>query len=126
LIRTDFSDDLLWERVKRLAVEPTPEDQFQACVTFVDDPTLSGITPDQALRALDPADEHGFIFIVDSETLRNEDLPILVVDCIDQPGQQFRVVPAWMWSVENNLSLSNMGFEEFVEAVSQDGVFRGF
>jgi hypothetical protein len=31
-----------------------------------------------------------------------------------------------MWSVENNLSLSNMGFEEFAESVDEDGVFRGF
>lgn len=28
--------------------------------------------------------------------------------------------------VENNLSLANMGFEEFADAVDEDGVFRGF
>jgi hypothetical protein len=31
-----------------------------------------------------------------------------------------------MWSVENNLALSNMDFEEFATAVDGDGVFRGF
>jgi hypothetical protein len=31
-----------------------------------------------------------------------------------------------MWGVENNLSVSNMGFEEFADKVDQDGVFRGF
>jgi hypothetical protein len=28
--------------------------------------------------------------------------------------------------IENNLSLANMDFEEFAEAVDPDGVFRGF
>jgi hypothetical protein len=30
------------------------------------------------------------------------------------------------WSVENNLSLANMDFEEFANAVDVDGLFRGF
>jgi hypothetical protein len=38
----------------------------------------------------------------------------------------FRVVPQEMWAVENNLSLGNMDFKEFADAVGQDGVFRGF
>jgi hypothetical protein len=29
-------------------------------------------------------------------------------------------------SIENNLSIGNMGFEEFAEAVDRDGTFRGF
>jgi hypothetical protein len=31
-----------------------------------------------------------------------------------------------MWEVENNLSIANMGFEEFANAVDKDGIFRGF
>jgi hypothetical protein len=31
-----------------------------------------------------------------------------------------------LWSVENNLSIANMGFDEFADAVYKDGVFRGF
>jgi hypothetical protein len=29
-------------------------------------------------------------------------------------------------SIENNLSLANMGFEEFAGSIGADGVFRGF
>ncbi|MFF4054379.1 DUF6924 domain-containing protein [Streptomyces sp. NPDC001668] len=31
-----------------------------------------------------------------------------------------------LWSMENNLSGANMDFEEFADAVEEDGVFRGF
>jgi uncharacterized protein DUF6924 len=31
-----------------------------------------------------------------------------------------------MWSVENNLSIANMDFDEFADAVDQDGVYRRF
>jgi hypothetical protein len=49
-----------------------------------------------------------------------------VIDALDEPGRTFRVVPSELWAVENNLSLSNMDFEEFAEAVDGDGVFRAF
>ena len=44
----------------------------------------------------------------------------------DEPGRTFRVIPSEMWSVENNLSIANMDFAEFADAVDEDGVFRGF
>ena len=62
----------------------------------------------------------------DRITLAQPNYPILVVDLYDQPGQTFRVIPAEMWGVENNLSIANMDFEEFADAVDQDGIFRGF
>jgi hypothetical protein len=31
-----------------------------------------------------------------------------------------------LWSIENNISLGNMDWEEFAEAADYDGVFRGF
>ncbi|MGH8024190.1 MAG: DUF6924 domain-containing protein [Limisphaerales bacterium] len=31
-----------------------------------------------------------------------------------------------MWAVENNLSVANMGFDEFMDAAGKNGVFRGF
>jgi hypothetical protein len=53
-------------------------------------------------------------------------LSFLVVDLDETPGRTFRVVPSEAWGVENSLSLANMGFEEFAEAVDEHGVFRGF
>jgi hypothetical protein len=54
------------------------------------------------------------------------DHALLVVDLHKEPGRTFRVVPSEAWGVENNLSLANMDFEEFADAVDEHGVFRGF
>ena len=35
------------------------------------------------------------------------------------PDRTFRVVASEMWSVENNLSIANMGLEEFVGAADR-------
>ena len=48
------------------------------------------------------------------------------MDLLGEPGRTFRVIPSEIWGVENNLSIANMGFEEFADAVDSDGVFRGF
>ncbi|WP_376771528.1 DUF6924 domain-containing protein [Actinomadura alba] len=37
-----------------------------------------------------------------------------------------RVIATEFWSIENNLSLSNMDFHEFADAVDEEGIFRGF
>ena len=49
-----------------------------------------------------------------------------MVDLYEEPGRTFRVIPAEIWSVDNNLSIANMDFAEFADAVEPDGVFRGF
>ena len=35
-------------------------------------------------------------------------------------------MPSEMWGVENNLSIANLEFDEFVDAADPDGVFRDF
>jgi hypothetical protein len=47
------------------------------------------------------------------------------VDLFDEPGRTFRVIPSEMWGIENNLSTSNMGFDEFAVLADKDGIFRG-
>ena len=66
------------------------------------------------------------MFVVDSTTMAHEEHPVAVLDLWHQPGRTFRVIPSQMWSVENNLSISNMDFFEFADAVDDDGIFRGF
>jgi hypothetical protein len=64
--------------------------------------------------------------IVDDATVRWPEHPILVVDLWHEPGRGFRAVPAAVQSIENNLSIANMDFGEFADAVDEDGIFRGF
>lgn len=42
----------------------------------------------------------------------------------DEPA--FRVIPSQLWSVENNLNISNMDWRDFFQATGAGGVFRGF
>ena len=51
---------------------------------------------------------------------------LLVLDLLAVPGRTFRAPPSQIQSIENNLSLPNMDFEEFAEATDEEGVFRGF
>lgn len=125
LIRTDFTDGQAWQRVADAALAPSSHG-FRAQLELVDDPCDEGLTVEQAVAAL-PAGQGPFLtFLADPITITDPEHPIVVVDLGWEPGRHFRVAPAAMWSVENNLSLSNMDWEDFAASVDADGVFRGF
>jgi hypothetical protein len=126
VLRTDFSGAAAWESICAAIREPAGEFQFQAYVDFVSDPEYDGLTVEQLLSLIPQGSNHTFIFIVDHVALSRPDHPILVVDLYTEPGRTFRVIPSEMSSVENNLSIANMDFEDFAESVDEDGVFRGF
>ena len=54
------------------------------------------------------------------------DHPLLIVDLFEGSGREFRARPSQIQTIENNLSIANMDFQEFAEAVDQSGIFRGF
>jgi hypothetical protein len=138
VIRTDFTHVEEWTQLQDTILEPQTNDEFTANVEFVDDQAYDGLTAARLLEIV-PTDPYVPIaFLVDTQTLTHPDRPILVVNTGDdreilededeepQYGATFRVVPAEMWNVENNLSLANMNWEEFADSVDDDGVFRGF
>jgi uncharacterized protein DUF6924 len=125
LLRTDFSDESAWGALCE-AVQTPSEEGFEARVDCISDPSLSGLTVDQLIALTRKGSSHAFAFLADRLALTSPDRPILVVDLQDEPGRTFRVIPGKMWSVENNLSLANMDYEEFADSVDADGVFRGF
>ena len=126
VIRTDFSDDATWEHVCKLIQEPQTQDNFQAYVECISDTTCIGLTPEKVASVL-PKDSHRtFAFLVDTVAIQNREHAVLVVDLAEDPGRSFRVIPSEAWGVQNNLSLANMGFDEFAASVDTDGVFRGF
>ena len=69
---------------------------------------------------------HSFLFIADRLTLTHPEFPILVVDLYASRGREFRALPTQVQAIQNNLSIANMDFEEFANAVDKDGIFRGF
>lgn len=123
LIRLDFTDDARWQEAVAAAERPNDEG-FRACVYPIDDPANAGRTPEAIITGFGEDAPWLFLF-ADARTLAESDLPFLCVDR-EQPADTVRCVAAQLWSVENNLRLSNMELRTFCEAAGADGVFRGF
>jgi hypothetical protein len=140
VIRTDYSDEPAWGALVSALSRPWGEG-FDACVHFVDDSAWDGATVDEVLAVV-RADEYlSVVFIADTVTMTTETQPLLAVttaapDSLDnedydhtvQFGREFRTIPGGVHWIEANLSLANMGYEEYAEAAcgEPDGVFRGF
>ena len=128
VIRTDFDNREAWRTICDLICAPVHEGEntFYAYVDFVEDSQYRNQPVADLLRTLPKDYKHSFLFVVDGETISGADFPILVVDLLESPGRTFRTTPAQVQGIENNLSIANMGFDEFADAVDRDGVFRGF
>jgi hypothetical protein len=124
VLRTDFSDSATWDAV--CSNIQAPQSEFRAYVHFISDRDYDGIAIPQLVPLATEIARRTFMFIVDRTTMTHEEHPVAVLDLWHKPGRTFRVIPSQMWSVENNLSLANMDFFEFADAVGDDGIFRGF
>jgi len=129
LVRTWFGDDGAWSALTEEVGTPS-EDGFLANVTPVDDPAFEGLTA-EALR--DKQTDGPIVsFLADETTLTSAEHPVLAVWVLPRrDGDQrdlapFRVVPAELWSVENNINLANLDWADFTRSAGPDGVFRGF
>lgn len=124
LVRTDFTDDAAWS-VLRTAVATESDDGFLPDLEVVDDRAWEDASVEDLRRAaLDAGVEIPLLFVGDGPAMA-DDLPVLVVDLHEDPPPPFRCVARELWSVENNLSLANMDWHEFVDASDDDGVYRG-
>ncbi|MCA1007216.1 hypothetical protein LCL87_15940 [Rhodococcus hoagii] len=132
LIRTDFSDDTKWREAAAAAMAPGEGENsdFSAYLTCIDNPENDGLSIPDLIERIGDHPPY-YLFIADHTTITDPEHPILAVDTGPEDfgstrGQTVRVIPSQMWSIENNLSISNMDFDEFVESADQDGVYRGF
>jgi hypothetical protein len=122
LIRTDFSDQEGWEAL-RTAVGTPDEDDFLANLHIVDDPAYRDATAEQ-LAALLPPDS--LLIVADKLAITSPEQPLLCIHQGDEGSEQLRVIAEELWSIENNISLANMDWDEFTGAADDDGIFRGF
>jgi hypothetical protein len=146
VIRACDSDDQVWELVKKLVAAPQLDPlsgmEFTANVRFVEDPSFAKLPSNEIVRSL-PDEYPGYlVFVVDTESHQSNEHTLLVIgfsprgddpkDFERRPNQTpvediktFRAIPSTIQSIENNLSIANMDFDDFRNAVHQDGVFRG-
>jgi hypothetical protein len=124
VLRTDFSDQAAWEAICATIREPAGD--FRAYVEFLDDVGYGGITKAQLLGLVPENYGHSFVIVADRTAISLPDHPLLIVDLYEGSGREFRAIPSQIQGIENNLSIANMGFEEFAESADESGVFRGF
>lgn len=129
LLRTDFSDDDAWRATLDAVNRSYDLDELDLMygLTVVDDPAFRAVTTAGLEELLG---SQYYLFIVDERTIRDPERPLLAVDNSDHGDSgadlpTFRILPREIASVEVNLSLGNMDFEEFAAATDPDGVFRG-
>ncbi|MGL4599626.1 MAG: DUF6924 domain-containing protein [Bacteroidia bacterium] len=123
VVRTDYSNDSVWKSICLKIREPEKEHGFIADIDFIDDTILNNSSY-YSSKDTTPNYKHSFYFIADSITTVHKDHPILCVGLQQNSGLFFRVVPSSLWAVENNLSISNMNFEDFIYASDNDGIYR--
>jgi hypothetical protein len=122
LIRIDFSGERAWQALRHAVTTPN-EDDFAADLDIVDDPGNRDLISNR-VEALTP--EESLLIVADRIALTAPGLPLLVSYRTDEGVERVRVVAEELWSIENNISLANMDWDEFVDAADEDGVFRGF
>ncbi len=126
VLRTDFSDPAAWEEICAEIRKPVGILRFLAYVEFLDDVAFADIDKNQLLDLMPPDYNHSFIIVADGTAMSQPEHPLLIIDLFDESARKFRAIPTQVQGIENNLSIGNMDFEEFADAVDKDGIFRGF
>lgn len=147
LVRTDFSNDAAWQRVVTAVTaeadfepdDPDSEDGYSPGIEPLEDAAFDGATG-ETLTATANGETFGFVLIADARSMREAasdgELTVVWLDLSVEAddaeefgwifGREFRCLVEEVASIEANLSISNMEFEEFADSAHEDGVFRGF
>ncbi|MGC5008394.1 DUF6924 domain-containing protein [Streptomyces sp. NBC_00353] len=142
VVRTDYQDDQAWQDVAAALMEPAGDRQYEAHVHFIDDPAWAGATVDEVLTVVSADHDLAVVFLADRTTMQAESHALLAVttmtreECVDDEdyeqltefGREFRTLPAGIHDVHANLSIGNLGFEEYAAWAHDDPerIYRSF
>ncbi|MFF2951570.1 DUF6924 domain-containing protein [Kitasatospora sp. NPDC057965] len=142
VVRTDYQDDASWQAVVAELAKPWGDRHYEPCVHFVDDPAWADATADEAVAAVCSDENLSVVFLADRTTMQSAHHALLAVttirreDCEDDEdydltteyGREFRTLPVGVHDIHANLSIANMGFEEYAAAAHDDpeGLYRSF
>lgn len=142
VVRTDYHDGQAWQDVAAALMEPWGDGQYEAHVHFIDDPAWAGATVDEVLTGVCGDDNLAVVFLADPATMQAESHALLAVttltreECVDEEdyeqltefGRAFRTIPTGVHDVHANLSIGNLGFEEYAASAQDDpeGIYRSF
>ena len=122
VLRSDFSSDAAWTELQETLRRP--QGLFKANCDYLSNRDFEGVEPGSIPSMLRAESRHTFMFIADRRTFAHPDKPLLAVDLFDERMLTFRVALMSLGCVENNLSLGNSDFDDFVNSLDEDGVFR--
>ncbi|MFD7440837.1 DUF6924 domain-containing protein [Streptomyces sp. NPDC059909] len=134
VVRTDYSDEQAWRDVAAALTEPWGDGAFESSIHFIDGPAWADATVDDVLVAVSGDEDLSVVFLADGTTMRDQRHPLLAVttltreDCGDDEdyeqltefGREFRTVPGGVPDIHANLSIANLGFEDYAAAAHQD------
>jgi len=126
VLRVDFSNEDVWNKICRLITAPQEPLGIGAEVEFYSDYNFNNANAEQIIESLPKNREWWFLLIFDSFTISHSEHPLLCVDLRQEFGRTFRVIPEQVVWVESNLSILNMDFSDFYSSTDKDGIFRGF
>lgn len=151
LVRTDFTNDAAWRTILVEVTKPVDfedpdntdpgDDGYVPFVVAVDDPAFDGVSGPLLGEAIPAEGACGYVLLADarsmSEAVAGGEITLDYVDLsVSDPeeaevfnsflGRTFRCVIPEIASIEANLSISNMDFNDFADNTDADGVFRGF
>ncbi|MGC4991934.1 DUF6924 domain-containing protein [Nocardia salmonicida] len=126
VFRTDYSNPVRWNQMCRVVTTPNQQ-ECAAYVEFLEDRAYRDLTLEQVLDLVPDNFQHRMLIVADTATMESPELPLLCVDLeTETHGRALRVIAAELHSIENNISVVNMYFSEFIDAADSDGIFRGF
>ncbi|MFE3506214.1 DUF6924 domain-containing protein [Kitasatospora sp. NPDC059160] len=138
VIRTDYHDEAGWRAVVTELGKPWGDRCYESLVHFVDDPAWADATADEVAAEVRSGEHPSVVFLADRTTMRSAPRTLLAVTAVRREdgdyalttryGRSFRTLPTGVHEIHANLSIANMGFEEFARAAQDDpdGIFRSF
>lgn len=127
-IRTDFSDEAAWSRLRGIVDEL--EDEIggaPADLRWHQGGQFEGWTVADILAAAPDGEYTNPLVVFDGASVDRDDFTLLAVETSGEDrGRFFRFVLSEAASIEVNWSLGNLDFVDFADSAGPDGVFRGF
>jgi hypothetical protein len=122
LLRTDYADEIKW---KLLIGAIRDVNAFQSRVEIIIHDKLASATPEELIPLVRDRTNYTHIFVADSLSMNHPEKPILVVDVFAAPGRSFRVIASKLLDVHDNLSVANLDFDDYLEIVDKENIYRG-
>lgn len=115
-LRTDFTDEEAWQAL----LDEVGDDW----VTVMEDPGHQGLSVEELLALVPDGSRYPVLVVADDVTFSSAERPLLLIDVNEEPGRTFRAVPDAFQSAIGNLSIANLGFDDYLRSLDDSGVYR--